>query len=125
MQCMDAVVSGQMTIEKALDSCSHGALAQADIEAYYSHIPLSILGRHLLRQQYGMAWTGAALRAHACPLVYIEVRGEIRYLVQPSRGVMTGARSSNPLGRIPVEDTIMARIETWCPLAFRFGERTE
>ena len=65
MQCMDAVVSGQMMIEKALDSCSHGALAQADIEAYYSHIPLSLLGSHLLSQQYGLAWTGAALRAHA------------------------------------------------------------
>ena len=67
-------------IEKAQDSCSEGALAQADIEAYYSHIPLSIPGRHLLRQQCGLAWAGAALRAHACPTVYL---GEIRYLVPP------------------------------------------
>ena len=75
-----------------------------------------------MRQQYGLAWTGAALRAHACPTVYIEIRGEIRYLVPPSRGVMTGARSSNPFGHIPVKDTTMVRIEAWSPLAFQYGE---
>ena len=44
---MDAVVGGQLIIEKALDSHSQGALAQADIEAYYSAVPLGRLGRYL------------------------------------------------------------------------------
>ena len=46
-QCMDAVVGGQLIIEKALNSHSQGALAQADIEAYYSAVPLGRLGRYL------------------------------------------------------------------------------
>ena len=121
---MDAIVGGQLIIEKGLDSRSRGALAQVDIAGYYANIPLARLSQKLLQMGFSLAWTGAAIRAHVRPKVELHVRTEMRPLPQNTRGLRTGAESSNPLGRIPVEDTVLARIHTWEPLAHGHRQRS-
>ena len=70
-QCLDVAYAAQLVIEKALDSKSAGAVATADIRAYYDSLDCFLIAKFLIEAGLDRVLVAAALALQLGPAVCV------------------------------------------------------
>ena len=112
-QTLDLVFPLAMHLEKSLDNCSRGVVAQADLERYYDNVsPLKVY-QWLVAKGFDKALAAMFLRLHTQPSVILKVSSCDITLSSRTKGVFTGSRSAVQAGRIPILDVTARRLHVW------------
>ena len=114
----------QLVIEKGMDRRSMGSISQGDIEKFYDRIRYTIIAEYLCHNGADIALVGAVLRFHACTSVILCLGDDSLQISNRTRGVLTGARSSVTLGRLPVQDCFSRCLPKWEHTGFDVGDHS-
>ena len=117
-QPLDITHGLQSVIEKSLDDHSRGCIAQADIEKYYDSLPVLRVVRWLDANGLELAWCAAALRHQLLPKVSLRTSNSITVLGSRSAGSLTGTRVAGALGRVSVEEALIALADPLMNIGF-------
>ena len=117
-QCAEITTSLQLAVEKGLDQRSQVAIADSDIAQFYDNLCPILLTRWLGKNGYEPEYIGAIIRLITLPTTSLRTGGCVVPLRPRTRGVFTGSRLANALGRIPVLDTIRSVFPIILPNAF-------
>ena len=114
-QVLDVTHVLQTAVEKAIDTKSQGAVAQADVEKYYDSLSILRLTRWLESEGYDVAVLCAILRHQVFSSLFISLTRASDGVSIQNRciGGLTGSRVAVSLARVPVETTIIHFAEAW------------
>ena len=100
-QCAEIAAGIQMCFEKGLDLKGRVASADMDIANFYDSVCPIILTRWAVAAGMPKTLVASCLRALVCPTISLTV-GNVSFVVRPRiRGLFTGSRLANAIGRIP------------------------
>ena len=94
----------QLCVEKGLDAKSEAAIAQCDIKQFYDFLSPIRLAHWIIEKGGSPALANAVVKLHCVPTIVIAAKGTSCTIGLRSRGVLTGTRSANTLGRVPMID---------------------
>ena len=115
------VHSASFVIEKGLDRKSCGSCAQADVTKFFDRLRISLLLRSLHGIGVHGSLLGGLLRFHLDTSIHLTTGSLDLEISGKHFGVLTGTRSANLLGRIPLEDIINKHGQRWLELGFKMG----
>ena len=105
-QTLDIADGLRMVVEKSLDDKSRAALADFDVAAFYDEHSLIRVFDWMRARSYPIDIAVATIRIHLFPAVRLKCGQHQVIVAKRSRGSLTGSRSANEIGRIPVQQSI-------------------
>ena len=121
-QILDCTFALTMHLEKCLDAHGKGAIAGADIKAFYDTLDPLLIFRWLVGRGDHRAVAASFLRLHCLPEVILSVGTVKTTIKHRTVGVFTGSRSAGAAGRIPLIDISLRRMHVWEQLAAKYGD---
>jgi hypothetical protein len=105
-QCTEIAAGVQMCFEKGLDLKGEVAAADMDIANFYDSVCPIIFVRWAMAASMPRELIASCLRALVCPTISLSV-GNSSFVVPPrTRGLFTGSRLANAIGRVPFLDSL-------------------
>ena len=113
-QTLDIGSTITLSLEKMIESKSHGGIAQADVYKYYDEIDLLVMINRLVTNcRVPEALVAAAIRLQVDPFTIFHLRDKTFPVGRRTKGVHTGSQTAAILGRIPIEDVARSRAHVW------------
>ena len=105
----------QVFIEKAIDSGSHGCIAQSDIQKYYDTLPIWRILMWFLSHTAHRGKVFAALRHQVFTSIFVAVpfANASPSIRNRCIGGLTGSRTAGVIARLPVEDAVSTHAQSW------------
>ena len=122
-QCAEIAAGIQMCFEKGLELKGRVASANMDIANFYDSVCPIIFTRWAVAVGMPKTLVASCLRALVCPTISLTV-WNISFVVRPrTRGLFTGSRLVNSIGRIPLLDSLKRCYADMRHLGFPVGEK--
>jgi hypothetical protein len=122
-QCAEIAAGIQMCFEKGLDLKGRVAAADMDIANFYDRVCPILFTRWAVAAGMPKTLVASCLRALVCPTISLTV-GNVSFVVRPrTRGLFTGSRLANAIGRIPLLDSLKRCYADIRHLGFPVGEQ--
>ena len=113
-QVLDVAHAAQLHLQKGGDNFGVAGLAQGDIATYYDSLSCLRIAQWLVHHGLPYVWASAFLRVQLLPTVRLSAGHSCVFdILCRSFGTLTGSRTANAAGRIPVESAACKLASSW------------
>ena len=119
-QPMEIAFAMQLCVDKSLDDRSSGCLAQGDIQKYFDSMPMVEICAWLCEREFPAKLFALVVRHQILTSICVYLRNSrvTPKVRERGTGSLTGSRTAGALARLPIEDMISVKHNSWCKLGF-------